>query len=182
MKPEDLVITVAGPHGSGRTTQAKLIAHQFGLRYVSAGTIFRQRANELGLSLEEMTLRASESSDFDNYLDRKSKEESKRGGVVIDASLSAWMAEDPDLKIYLTCPLEERVKRIASREGRALSEVEKETKYREEKERKRFMDYYGIDIEDLSIYDLVINTKLLNEHGISRILKAFIGEYLNKGE
>ena len=182
MKPEDLVITVAGPHGSGRTTQAKLISEEFGLRYISAGTIFRQRAKELGLSLEEMTLKASESSDFDNYLDRISKEESKIGGVIIDATLSAWMAEDPDLRIYLTCPLEERVKRIASREGRDASEIEKETKFRERKERERFMEYYGINIDDLSVYDMVINTKLLDEKGISRILKAFISEYLNKGE
>lgn len=182
MKPKDLVIAVAGPHGSGRTTQAKLISQEFGLRYISAGTIFRQRAKELGLSLEEMTLKASENSDFDNYLDRISKEESKRGGVVIDATLSAWMADDPDLKIYLTCPFEDRVKRIASREGRDPFEVEKETKYREGKERERFLEYYAIDIEDLSVYDVVINTKLLDEHGISRILKAFISEYLNRGK
>jgi len=41
-----LVITVAGRHGSGRTTQAKLLAEAFGLRYVSAGTIFRPRAGQ----------------------------------------------------------------------------------------------------------------------------------------
>jgi cytidylate kinase len=182
MRTRDLVITVAGLHGSGRTTQAKLIAKEFGLRYISAGILFRKRAEELGLSLEEMTLKASESREFDNYLDKISKEESRRGGVVIDATLSAWMAENPDVKIHLTCPFEERVNRIASREGRDPVDVEKETRYREKKEHERFMEYYGIDLDDLSVYDIVVNTRILDEHGTSRILKAFIREYLNKGE
>jgi cytidylate kinase len=182
MRTEDLVITVAGPHGSGRTTQAKIIAQEYGLRYISAGTLFRERAQELGISLEEMSKRALERCDFDNYLDERSKIESRKGGVVIDATLSAWMAEKPDIKIYLICPLEERVKRISSRENRIPLEVERETLYREENERRRFRDYYGLDVGNLAIYDLVVNTGLFDALGTSRILKAFIGEYLNKGE
>ncbi|MBN2336549.1 nucleoside monophosphate kinase, partial [Candidatus Bathyarchaeota archaeon] len=89
MTRRGLVITVAGPHGSGRSTQARNIAEEFGLRYISAGMLFRERAEQLGLSLEEMSERAAGDRDFDNYLDRRSREESRRGGVVIDATLSA---------------------------------------------------------------------------------------------
>jgi len=69
---------VAGPHGSGRSTQARFIAESFDLRYISAGMIFRERAEELGLSLEEMSRKAAVDRDFDNYLDARTKEESRR--------------------------------------------------------------------------------------------------------
>jgi cytidylate kinase len=151
----------------------------FNLRYVSAGTLFRERAEELGVSLTEMSRRASAESDFDNYLDRRSKEESRKGGVVLDATLSAWMAEEPDLKIYLTCPLEERVRRITEREERSFEEVMEETRFREENEANRFMEYYGIDLDDLSIYDVILNTEHFEVHSTARILKNVIEEYLS---
>ncbi len=182
MKPKELVITVAGSHGSGRTTQAKLIAEAFSLRYVSVGTLFRERAKQLGVSIHEMSRIASENFEFDNYLDQRSKEETKKGGVVLEATLSAWMAEDPNLRIYLTCPLEERVRRIAERECRGLDEVKHETWFREKSENKRFNEYYGIDLEDLTVYDLVVNTGLFDVDGTSRILKNVIEEYLKTGE
>jgi cytidylate kinase len=141
--------------------------------------IFRERAVELGLSIEEMTRKATMDQGFDNYLDARTKEESRRGGVVIDATLSGWMAEDPDLRIHLSCPLEERVRRIAEREGRALEEVDRETRFREENELRRFRELYGVDVEDLSVYDLVVNTGLFDAGGVARILKNFIDEYLN---
>jgi CMP/dCMP kinase len=171
-------LAVAGPHGSGRSTQARVLAEELGLRYVSAGTIFRERADELGLSLEEMSMRASEDPDFDNYLDERTKEEAMRGGVVIDATLSGWMAEGAHLRIYLACPLEERARRIAGRECRPVHQVLEETKYREASELRRFREYYGVDLEDLSIYDLVLNTGLFDAASVSRILKNVVLEYL----
>ena len=173
-----LVVAVAGPHGSGRSTQARLIAERYGLRYMSAGTLFRKRAAELGLSLEEMSKRALEDPDLDGYLDSRTREESRRGGVVIDATLSGWMAEGANLRLYLACPLGKRVRRIAEREGRVLAEVEAETRFREDCERRRFREYYGVDVDDLSVYDLVVNTALFDAEATARILKNVIDEYL----
>ena len=143
---DELVITVAGNHGSGRSTNAQNLAESLGLRYISTGLLFRERATELGVSLEKMNRIASEDPDFDNWLDNRTREESRKRGVVIDANLSAWMAEDPDLKIFVTCPFDVRVARIADREDRDISDVEQETRMREESERVRYKDYYGVDI------------------------------------
>ena len=117
-----LVITISGYHGSGRSSQAKKIAESFDLKYISSGKLFRERAEELGVSLEEMNRLATKDSEFDNWLDNRTKIESQKGSVVIDANLSAWMAEDPDLRIFFTCPLKERVRRIAERENRPYDE------------------------------------------------------------
>jgi cytidylate kinase len=177
-KSRGLVVTVAGYHGSGRSSQAKKIAENFRLRYISTGILFRERAEELGVSLEEMNRVASEEPEFDNWLDERTKIESRKGGVVIDANLSAWMAEDPDIRFFLTCSFEERVKRIVNREGQSMEAVEKETKAREELERRRYLDYYGVDLDDLSVYDLILNTELFSLESTARILKNVIDEYL----
>jgi len=172
------VVTVAGPHGSGRTTQAERLAETFKLRYVSVGTLFRDRAKELGISLEEMTRIAAEGDAFDRYLDDRTKKESRKGGVVIDATLSAWMADRPDVRIYLTAPIGERVHRIAERERRDPEEVRRETEERESAELKRFRRYYSVDLSDLTVYDMVLNTGPLAIEEVANILKCLVKAYL----
>ena len=175
-----LVITIAGPHGSGRSTQATRLSETFGLRYVSTGSLFRTRASELNVNLEDMTRIAAKDPEFDKFLDSRAKEECRKGGIVLDATLSGWMAEDPDLKIYLTAPLPERVRRISEREGRDYAEVEHETRVRENIEKERFKRYYGIDIDDLTNYDLVLNTGLFNIEEVADILKNIVETYMGK--
>lgn len=176
-KFKELVVTVSGLHGTGKSTQAKKLAEYFGLRYVSTGTIFREMARERGISLEEMLKIAEEDLAVDKALDSRTREESLRRGVVIDASLSAWMAVNPDIKILLTAPLKARVKRIANRESLAEEEALRRTLAREESDRKRYKEYYKIDINDTSIYDVVLNTELFSADSTARILKKIIEEY-----
>ena len=174
-----LVIAISGLHGSGRSTQAKRLSEVLNLRYFSTGAVFRNRAKELGINLEEMNRVASENSEFDQYLDNKAKEESIKGNVVIDATLSAWMADNPDLKIFLTASFHERVKRIADREKISYKDAEKETKIREELECKRYLEFYGVDIKDLTKYDIIINTSSFNVNTTANILKNVVLTYMN---
>ena len=172
-----LVITVSGVHGSGRSTHAKKLAETFALRYVSSGTIFRQMADERGINLEEMSKLTEENPELDRMIDERATEESKKGGVVIDATLSGWMAHDPDIRIFLKTPFEARIRRIAKREGIPYEEAEKETTVRDESERERFQEYYNVDVSDLSIYDVILNTELYEPEGTARILKSVVEEY-----
>ena len=171
------MITVSGYHGSGRSTHATRLAETFGLRYISSGTIFRQLAREQGLSLEEMSRFTEKDSEIDGMIDERAKEESRKKGVVIDATLAGWMAEDPDIRIFLLTSFEERIRRIANRDNVSYEESEKETVAREESEKVRFRTYYKVDIGDLSIYDVVLNTELFEADATARILKSVVEEY-----
>jgi cytidylate kinase len=178
MSKRGLVITVAGPHGSGRTAQAMKLAETFNLRYISTGTLFRERAQQLGVSLSELSKIAASDDTLDRFLDDRARLETRRGGVVLDATLSGLVAVDPDIRIYLTAPLDVRVRRIAEREKRSISEVEEETRHREKVEDERFRHYYGYDLRDLSIYDIVLNTAIADVDGVANILKNVVEEYI----
>jgi len=173
----EIVVAMSGLHGSGKSTHARRLAPELGLRYVSAGELFRRIALERGISLEEMTRLANQDPEIDKALDARTKEESRKGGIVIDAALAGWMAENADIKIFLKAPFEARMHRIAVREGLPLEEAKRRTLLRERVERERYRRYYGVDVSDLSIYDVVLNTELFDPDATARILKKIVDEY-----
>jgi len=164
-----VVVAVSGPHGAGKTTVAKFLAKKLGLRYLSAGEIFRKMAAERRMSLEEFSKYAERHRRIDEEIDRRTIEEAKRGGVLVDARLAGWLLKDADLKILLTAPLETRVRRIAEREGRSYQEVLRETIRRERSEEKRFKKFYGIDLSDYSPFDIVLNTERISIEEMKKI-------------
>lgn len=176
-----LVITVSGLHGTGKSTHARRLAEDLGLRYVSAGVLFRGMAEARGMALEEMSRLAENDPEIDRFVDRRTKEEAARGGAIIEGALSGWMVEDADIRIFLTTPLESRAMRIAARDDLDIEEAREATRLREGIERERFIRLYGIDISDLSIYDVVLNTELFDPDGTARILKSIVEEYYSSG-
>jgi cytidylate kinase len=174
-----LVIAVSGKPGTGKTTYAKHLASVFGLRYVSSGELFRRIAEERGLSLLDLHKLAEEDESIDLEVDRRALEEASRGGVVVEGHLAAWVLKDAaDLKIIFTAPLEVRAKRVADRDGKPVSEALAEVLAREESNRRRALKYYGLDIEDLSVGSLVLDTSLLDVEGVKKVVETFVREYL----
>ncbi|MFC7139254.1 (d)CMP kinase [Halosimplex aquaticum] len=155
-----MLITVSGPAGSGKTTFAEALADALEYDYVSGGDIFRSLADERGHSLVEFNKLAEEDDQVDRDLDRRLREiASERDDIVLESRLAGWMAGDhADLKFWLDAPFEVRIDRIADREDKSAETARRETSERAESEAKRYQEYYNIDIEDRSIYDLVINT------------------------
>ncbi len=176
-----LVITVSGLHGTGKSTYAKKLADQFGLRYISAGELFRDVAHRRGLSLRDLSFEASKKEELDRFVDDRTLAEAEKGNVVIDALLAAWVVTDlANLRIHLFATDEVRIDRIARRDAVSLEEARKETLYREDLERRRFKSIYGIDITDLSTYDLILNTGLLSPEGNMQVLESFVSAYINE--
>jgi len=154
-----LVVTIAGPHGTGKSTYAKIIAKQFKLRYVSAGQFFRDLAKQKGVSLEELSRQAANSQEIDRLIDERSAAEAAKGNVVVEGQLAAWMAKDQaQVRIYLKAPEEVRIGRIANRDHLDYEVARRQTLEREEIQRDRYKRYYGIDIDDLSLYNIVVET------------------------
>jgi len=154
-----LVVTVSGPHGSGKSTYARALAEDLHLRYVCAGELFRDLAKQKGKSLESFSRYAANNPDIDHLIDERTRQEAQRGNVVIDAQLAAWILKDEaDVKLLLVAADAVRFNRIAQRDHVTFEFAKNETLAREEIQRIRYKNYYGIDVSDLSIYDLRIDT------------------------
>lgn len=166
-------ITISGLPGSGTTTVAKLLSKELSMELISAGEMFRQIANEKKLQLEQFSELAENNDDFDRQIDEKQGEEAmKRENVIVEGRLSGFFVPDAGLKIWLEAPSEIRAKRIAGREGIAFEEALSAMKNRERSEHKRYEKYYGINLDDLSIYDLVIDSSRWSERDIVAIIKV----------
>ncbi len=175
-----LVITISGLHGTGKSTYAKALSEAFGLRHASAGELFRQVALERGMSLKTLSEAAEMREEFDKLVDGRTKLEASKGSVIIDGLLAGWMARDyADIKIFLAAPERTRVERVAKREGQPFEEALRATRHREGVERRRFKKFYVVDMDDVSIYDLVINTALLPLNSNIEVLKTFVREYIS---
>ncbi len=155
-----MLLTVSGPAGSGKSTAAAELADALDYEHVSGGDLFRELAADRGLSLIEFNRLAEEEDSIDRDLDRRLRETARdRDDVVLEARLSGWMAgEYADLRIWLDAPLSVRAARVADREEKSVEEAREESVTRARSEARRYREYYGIEITDLSIYDLVVNT------------------------
>jgi len=173
-----MIITISGLPGSGTSTVSAILSRRIGARVVSAGDIFRKMAKERGLTLEEFGASATDNEEIDREIDRSQKEiasdaRSEAADVILEGRLSAWMA-DPDLAVFVTAPQDVRAARVAHREGTPLSDAATQIRERELCEAARYEKYYGIDVNDPEVYDLVINSGNWDQHGVARIVAAAV--------
>ena len=156
-----VTITISGTPGSGKTTVAKLLEKKLGLKYVYSGMIFRELAKKHDMTLEEFGNYCEKSNNIDNELDRCQLEILQKGDVILEGRLAGWLAyrnSIPAFKIAIDTDLETRAKRIVNREKGDLEERKKEILKREKSEAKRYKEYYGINLKDKSIYDVIIDS------------------------
>ena len=154
-KKKGITITVSGKTGVGKTVISKTLAKIFKLKHVSAGDIFRAEAKRRKLALEEFSkIREPE---IDIELDKRTLELAKKGNVVLNGRLTGWVAGDnADIRIWVKAPMRLKAKRVAKRDKLTIKEAKEKIKKRDEYDAKVYKKLYGIDINDTSIYNLII--------------------------
>lgn len=152
-----MIVTVSGEIGAGKSTVAKQLAQSLGLRYLSAGEIFREEARRRGLSLAQLGRLAEQDQTIDRALDGMQVEAARGDDVLIDSRLSGRLI-DGDLRVWLRAPLLVRAARVAARDGISSEEAVRELQAREECERRRYRDTYQLDLADLGRYHVIVDT------------------------
>ena len=175
-----MIITLSGQPGSGKTSVAREIAERCGFVIISAGEQFRKLAVERGMSLEEFGRLAESDRTIDLAIDQRQKELStKYPDALVEGRLAGWTI-DADLKIWLKTPLRVRAERIAKREDIPVHRAYDETEARQKCEIVRYLNFYDIDLTDLSCYDLIIDTNKWDAKGVANIIFKALEELKRK--
>jgi cytidylate kinase len=156
-----VLITLSGLPGSGTSTVARQVAAQLGIDHLDGGTVFRQMANERGLSLADFAAIAEDDDAIDRALDDRLLARARQGGVVLESRLAGWLAQRGEvdgLRVWIACDEHERARRVAARDGHEADVALEVNRAREASERTRYLTYYDIDLTDLSGYHLVLDS------------------------
>ena len=165
-----MIITLGGLAGTGTTTTAELLSEKLDIPYISAGYVFRQMASERGMSVLEFSEFAEGNDDIDKEIDKRQAELAKSADdLIVEGRLSAYFVE-ADLKLWLVTPFDVRSQRIAERESKSIDLAREEIVIREESEALRYKDIHNIDIKNMDIYDLIINTGTFDPEKVSEII------------
>ena len=160
-----MIITIGGLAGTGTTTAAQLLSEKMGIDYISAGYVFREMAREHNMSVLEFSAFAEGNDD----IKRQAELAKSADNLIVEGRLSAYFVE-ADLKLWLVTPFDIRSSRIAERESKSVDVASEEIISREKSEALRYKDIHNIDISNMSIYDLIINTGTFDPEKVSEII------------
>lgn len=172
-----MIITISGKAGSGKSTVARLISEQLKLRHYSIGDLMRAMANEKKMPLLELNKLAETDKSIDFELDEKLKELGKtKDNFVVDGRLTAFFIPDADVRVFLETDDKVRAERILKdkreqEKSNDVYEMVEKIRKREESEKKRYNQYYGVDYSNNKLYNLVIDTtKMMPDYVAKKII------------
>jgi len=172
-------ISLAGDLGSGKSTVSKILIPRLGAEYYSTGAIVRAIAEERGMTVVELNRYMEDHPEIDHEIDEGVARLAELPKPLIIDSRMAWHFTKGTFKVYLSTDIETSALRImgANRKGEHSASLEAtvaDTKARRESEIKRYSEQYGVNIKDLSNYDLIVDTSFASPEEIAeRIISSF---------
>lgn len=159
------VISISGDIASGKGAVSDILIEKLNYGIYRNGEYFRKLAKEYNMTLQEFGDYVAKHPEIDMEIEESAKEYSKtHDNFIIDARLG-WYSVPESFKVYLKVDIEEAAKRAFNDSKRkdvenfsSISEHKKALEERFRIENERYFKLYGIQKDDMSNYDLVIDT------------------------
>lgn len=181
------IISLAGELSSGKGTVSKILMEELNYGVYRNGDYFRKLAKDKGMSVTEFNEYVKQHPEIDIQIENSAKEYSKdHNNFIIDARLG-WYAVPESFKIYLKVDINVAAKRAFENQDEDKKQTERFDTVEEQKadmekryklENERYFTVYGVRKEDLSNYDLVIDTTDLTPNEVADIIKKKYFEWL----
>jgi cytidylate kinase len=175
------LVTISGLPGSGTSTLCRALEAETKWVYLNTGQVFRELAEEAGLSLQVYGRQAEADAAIDRQLDARMVQLACQAeqGCVLEGRLMGWMAQRRQLvalKVWLHADIEIRTQRVSAREDQTREQAMAAILEREESERLRYATHHDIDLADMSIYDLVLDSDQTNANRLCNQVLMALGQ------
>lgn len=175
------IIALSGDLASGKGTVSKILMQELDYDIYRNGEYARKLAKDMGLSITSFNTYLTNHPEIDEQIEKSAAEYAKNhDNFIIDARLG-WYAVPESFKVYLTVDIDVAAQRAFLDPNR--KETEKFNTIEEQKqdiikrfnlENERYWNLYKVRKEDMSNYDLVIDTtKLKPEEVVDNIKKEY---------
>ncbi len=161
------IITISGKPGCGKSTIAKILSKELNYKLISSGDKFREIARENDLNIvdfvsEYLPKHPEVDIEIDQYFIDYAK---NNNNLIIPTRIIGHLLDlnkINNFKVYLYADFDVRVLRISNRENDInINNIKKDLEKREVSECNNFIRLYNIDINDLTMYNLVIYTHFI---------------------
>jgi len=186
------IISFNGDHGSGKSTIAKKLANSLGYERFYMGKIFREMAKEESVSYSEFLDLLKKDSSYDKKIDKYVVELSDKNDNFVIESRTAWHFIPDSFKIYLKVGenegaermfadyLENDHRKVESKDIKTKEDILKISHHRKEADDKRYKNLYNINTNDMSQYDLVLDTTELSKDEVYKVVERAVRKFINK--
>lgn len=201
MPIKNKIITISGEPASGKSTVVKELKKNYedsGIKVtvLSVGNMFREIAENSGISIGELNKQLNNKrSEIDKVIDdkiakigKKFNESEKKDEILIVDSRLAWSTIPESFSVRLTTNPNIAAERVFhdTRRGKedkykTLDEARISTDDRRRGEVERYKKRYGVDLEDVNNYNIVIDTSFSKVEEIAEVIENCL-ELENQGK
>ncbi len=182
------IITLAGDPASGKGSVSKILVEELNYDLYKSGDYMRKLAKEANMNITQYSVYVKDHPEIDMQVEARAKEYAKNhDNLIIDARLG-WYVVPESFKVYLKVDLDVAAKRafndISRKDTENLSTIEEQKqdmKKRYEVENERYFNVYGVRKDDMSNYDLVVDTTTHTPQMTADVIKEEYIKWLKKG-
>lgn len=181
------IISLSGDLASGKGTVSNILTADLNYGIYRNGEYFRKLAKEMGMDVTSFNVYVKEHPGIDRQIENSAAEYAKQNdNFVIDARLG-WYAVPESFKVYLKVDLDVSAQRAFYDEKRKSTEkfntVEEQKQdiiRRYNYENERYWNLYQIRKNDMSNYDLVVDTTDKTPEEVAKIIEEEYSKWLEE--
>lgn len=185
MKNKKNIISLSGDLAAGKGTISEILIQDLNYGIYRNGAYARKLAADMGLNITSFNEYLAEHPEIDMQIEKSAAEYAKdHNNFIIDARLG-WYAVPESFKVYLKVDIDEAARRAFYDENRkstenfaTIEEYKQDMIKRFNLENERYWNLYHVHKEDMTNYDLVVDTTNITPQEAAEIIKREYSKWL----
>ena len=172
------IISLSGELASGKGTVSKILMKELGYSVYRNGEYFRKLAREMQMDVTTFNIYVESHPEIDIQIENSAAEYAKTNdNFIIDARLG-WYAVPESFKVYMKVDIDVAAKRAFydmnrkdSEQFKTVEEQKQDIIKRYNLENERYWNLYKVKKDDMSNYDLIVDTTNITPQETANIIK-----------